>query len=84
MARLLRKKTKGISQRLANARSTREHLSRQMNAIGDYMNWFEATQARTSSGTFREYLRAAEQALEPEPRRHDPISVYLDALETQF
>ena len=33
---------------------------------------------------FREYLRAAEEATEPAPRRRDRISVYLDALETQF
>ncbi|HMJ06015.1 MAG TPA: hypothetical protein VK474_07140 [Chthoniobacterales bacterium] len=83
-ALLVRRKTRKIPRRLAELRETREHLSRQMNAIADYLNWFEATQARTLSGAFREYLRAAELAQEPEPRRRDPISVYLDALETQF
>jgi len=83
-ARLLVRKTKKIPQRLAEMRSTREHLRRKMSAIEDYMNWFEATQANTASGAFREYLRAAELAQKPEVRRRDPISVYLDALETQF
>lgn len=83
-ALLLRGRTRRISQRLAETRAMREHLNRQMNAIADYLNWFEATQARTSSGVFRGYLRAAELASEPEPRRRDPISVYLDALEAQF
>ena len=82
---LERRKTKRIPQRLAEARGTREQLSRRMSAIGDYMNWFEATQARTASGAFREYLKAAEIASErPLQRRRDPISVYLDAMEAQF
>jgi hypothetical protein len=48
------------------------------------MNWYEATQSRSASGAFREYMKAAELSLERERRRHDPISVYLDALEAQL
>ena len=44
---LQKRKTKRISQRLAQSRSTRELLTRRISAIGDYMNWYEATQART-------------------------------------
>jgi len=84
VAQLARGKTKKITERLAKARETREHIIRRMSAIGDYMNWYEATQARSASGVFREYLKAAELALEREPRRRDRISVYLDALEPQF
>lgn len=84
VAQLQRGKHKRLAQRLAEARGTREHLSRRMSAIGDYMNWFEATQARGSSGAFQEYLKAAELADARESRRRDPISVYLDALEAQF
>jgi hypothetical protein len=54
-----------------------------MSAIDDYLNWFEATQSRTVSGAFRDYMRAAELAQERQARRRDPISVYLDALEVQ-
>lgn len=81
--RLLRRKTPD-PRRLAELRAVREGLGRRMNDITDYLNWFEATQARVASGTFRDYLRAAEAASEPAPRRRDPISVYLDALEHQF
>ena len=83
VAQLLRRKAPK-PQRLAELRAMREDLSRRMSAIADYLNWFEATQPLVASGSFREYLRAAEEALEPAPRRRDPISVYLDALETQF
>ena len=55
-----------------------------MRKINDYMNWFEATKSRGPSGAFADYLKAADAVSEPEPRRRDPISVYLDVLETQF
>ncbi len=82
-ARLVDARTKKIPERLAEIRATREHISRRMSAIGDYLNWFEATQASTPSGAFRGYLKAAELALREQPHRHDPISIYLDAFEVQ-
>ena len=83
VAQLTRRKTWHAAQRLAAARAMREEISRTMEDIEDYMNWFEATQARTASGVFRNYFKAAELSLQPKPRRRDPISVYLDALEAQ-
>ena len=82
---LARKKSRRVTERLAELRAMREHIRRRMSAITDYMNWFEATQSRSTSGVFAEYMKAAELALEDQQsRRHDPISVYLDALEAQF
>ena len=82
---LQKQKTKRIAQRLGQARSTRELLTRRISAIGDYLNWYEATQSRTASGAFREYLKAADFATaRPLLRRRDPISLYLDAMEAQF
>jgi hypothetical protein len=80
---LSRKKTGRMGERLAELRGLREHIQRRMGAIDDYLNWFEATQSRTVSGEFRDYMRAAELAQERQTRRRDPISVYLDALEVQ-
>ena len=81
---LARGKTKRVAERLVRARETRELIQREMSAIGDYLNWFEATQSQTQSGLFAEYMSAAELAHERQPRRRDPISVYLDALEAQM
>jgi hypothetical protein len=82
---LQKRKTRHIAGRLAQARGTRELLIRRISAIGDYMNWYEATQLHTPSGAFREYLKAADFATaRPLQRRRDPISVYLDAMESQF
>jgi hypothetical protein len=36
------------------------------------------------SGAFSDYLKAASQSQVSAPRRRDPLSVYLDALEDQI
>ena len=78
-----RKRAK-IPQRLALIEETRARIGSRMTEIDDYMNWFEATQLPTSSGSFTNYLKAAGQSSEPEKRRRDALSVYLDAVEAQF
>src|SRR5580704_2947275 len=69
---------------LARLQTTRARLATRMSEIDDYMNWFEATQSRTKSGEFAEYLKAAQEQNEARPRRRDALSVCLDALEEQF
>ena len=76
-------KTNGVAARLARLKTSHEEISSRTHAIDDYMNWFEATQSKTRSGEFAEYLKAAARSLQAESRRRDPISVYLDVLETQ-
>jgi hypothetical protein len=83
-ALLARGKRRGIAKRLARLLTTRNRLAVRMNDIDDYMNWFEATQMTSGSGAFAGYLRAADEPQTPEPRRRDPLSVYLDALEDQL
>ncbi len=78
------KKPKRLPARLAELRSRREQIVRRMSAIADYLNWHEATQTRSFSGSFQAYHHAAEAAEERQVRRRDAISVYLDALESQF
>jgi hypothetical protein len=63
---------------------TRQQLAARMTEIDDYLNWFEATQMNSGSGNFTGYLKAADQSQVPAPRRHDPLSIYVDALEDQF
>ncbi len=82
-ALLIRRKTNKIPERLARIRGDREQITRLMTSIGDYMNWFEATQGQAVSGAFAEYMQAAEAGSNREPRRRDAISVYLDALQAQ-
>ncbi len=83
VALLVRGKRKAVMKRLSRLNFTREQLAARMTEIDDYMNWFEATQMSSRSGNFTGYLKAADQSQLPAPRRHDPLSVYIDALEDQ-
>jgi hypothetical protein len=77
-------KRRGIAKRLSHLEVTRKELVARMGEIDDYMNWFEATQMESQSGDFNDYLKAAHQSQVSAPRRRDPLSVYLDALEDQI
>jgi hypothetical protein len=83
-ALLVRGKTLDVPRRLDRLQKTRKAIASQMHEIDDYLNWFEATSLAGPSGEFADYLRAAERAAQPEQTKRDPISVYLDALQTQF
>jgi hypothetical protein len=82
-ALLARGKRKGIAKRLSYLDATRRQLAARIGEIDDYMNWFEATQMENESGTFSDYLKATNKSQLFAPRRRDPISIYLDALEDQ-
>lgn len=78
-------KRRRVAKRLAAVKSVHLKIARRVTEMDDYMNWFEATQLRTSSGDFKSYLRAAGASAETEEgRRRDALSVYLDAVEAQF
>jgi hypothetical protein len=81
---LIRGKTEGIARRLERVTASRKNTATQMRKIDDYLNWFEATKLRDPSEAFADYFKAAESAARPKERKRDPISVYLDAVETQF
>ena len=77
-------KKRGTVAHLARVEATRTKLAARMSEVDDYLNWCEATKSTTNSGVFASYLRSAEEQNDARPRRHDPLSVYLDALEEQF
>jgi hypothetical protein len=84
VALLARGKRRGLLKRLSRLELIQQQLAARMTEIDDYMNWFEATQMNSGSGNFTGYLKAVDQSQVPAPRRHDPLSVYVDALEDQF
>ena len=73
-----------MAQRLARIEETRGKLAIRMNDIDDYLNWFEATQAKSQSGMFADYLKSAVDHQRLPSRRRDALSVYLDSIESQF
>ncbi len=80
---LVRGKTRGIAARFERVASYRAIVEQQGTEIDDYLNWFEATQSRTSSGVFTQLFGANLQGEEALPRRRDAISVYLDSIEME-
>ena len=84
VALLARGKRRPVLKRLSRLDLTRQQLATRMTEVDDYMNWFEATQMSSGSGNFTDYLKAVDQSQGPVPPRHDPLSVYVDALEDQF
>ena len=78
-----RKRRGGLAKSLANSRALREKIVARMSEVDDFMNWYEATQAKTVSGAFGDYLRASTKN-DATPRRRDALSIYLDALEEQL
>jgi len=81
---LARGKRRGIAKRLLRLEQIRQQVAARMTEIDDYLNWFEATQMNSGSGNFTGYLKAVDQSQVQPPRRHDPLSIYVDALEDQF
>ena len=83
IALLARGKRRGVAKHLSHLDATRKQLAARMSDIDDYMNWFEATQMKNGSGNFTDYLKAVDQSQSSPSKRHDPLSVYVDALEDQ-
>ena len=85
VAALIRNRTGGVGQRLRELEARRRDALRQRDGIMDYVNWYEATQVPTQSGAFNEYFHASHQ-LDASQKIHrpDPISAYLDSLDTEF
>jgi hypothetical protein len=83
-ALLVKGKRKGLTARLAQLQASRAKLTTRTTEIDDYMNWFEATQSKTKSGAFADYLKAVQRQNEARPRRRNALSVYLDVVEEQF
>ncbi len=81
---LARGKTKRVSARLERVAGYRAAVDGQDHDMGDYINWFEATQLKTMSGAFSEVLKAAGEEQQGPPRRRDAISVYLDSIEASL
>ena len=85
VSELARGKTHRVDEALREIGNYRVMVVDRMDKIGDYLNWFEATQIPERSGAFDNYLKAA-SALEnaPAPKRDDAISKYIDQVNREF
>jgi hypothetical protein len=55
-----------------------------MQAMEDYIDWYEATQSEGLSGSFDEYLEVSRNLAKPPAPRHDPLSRYMNLMESEY
>jgi hypothetical protein len=74
-----------IAARLDELTATRQNIISMADRARDYMDWFEITRARETSGAFDDYLRLKQQLREgPKSLRNDPVTHMLDRFDTIF
>ena len=79
---LAENKPRGIKERLVKVQKYRDIVLKRTTEVADYMNWFEATQMRTQSTAFDNYLETARQLMKP-GQREDPITKFVDEMAAQ-
>lgn len=65
-------------------RREREEMLSQANRGRDYLDWFEITRARQTSGAFDDFLRLKQEMKEQRQARRDGVSSYLDRMDEVF
>jgi hypothetical protein len=80
---LARGKMRGVPERLHRIATSQVAIAQRENEIEDYLNWYEGTQIKATSGAFTQLLESDREEEEALPRRRDPISVYLDSIEIE-
>ena len=85
VAGLMRNRTDGVEDKLRQLATQRRDMLKYRDEISDYMNWYEATQAASQSGSFEDYFHTVRQlGATRVVHRPDAISVYLDGLGTEL
>ena len=59
-------------------------LTERANRGRDYLDWFEITRARETSGAFDDYLKLKEDLKDRKRNREDGLSDYLDRMDKVF
>lgn len=84
LASIARNRTGEVSAKLASLQETRNTMITRANRARDYLDWFEISRARETSGAFDDYLRLKERLKSNPHRRKDELSSYLDRMDRIF
>jgi len=84
LADIVRGKTAATAARLAKVAETRNTMRAREHQAHDYMDWFEITHARATSGVLEDYLKLKDRLNYAAPTRQDPVSLYLDGAQKIF
>ena len=81
---LARNQTEGLIERFASLEESRTIMRQKAIRGRDYLDWFEITRARETSGAFDDYQRLKERLKANPHRRKDDLSGYLDRMDRIF
>ncbi len=81
---LAKNKVKNAAERLAALDERRATMTAKALRARDYLDWFEITRARETSGAFDDYMRLKDGLKSNPHRRSDYLSRYLDRMEGIF
>ncbi len=81
---LVKNKTKDVEAQLKDLTERRSTMAAKVERARDYLDWFEITRARETSGVFNDYIRLKERLKSNPHRRDDPVSKYLDRMDEIF
>lgn len=77
-ALVTKKSTKNIASKLADLVKQREVMQQKFQRASDFLDWYEITRARQTTGAFDQYLKTKERINQGVQRKSDHISTYLD------
>lgn len=77
-------KTQDLAARLTALDERRAVMSAKALRARDYLDWFEITRARETSGVFDDYIRLKDRLKHKPHRRNDDLSSYLDRMDAIF
>ena len=84
LSSLARGKTEKVEASLASLDASRELMRSKAERAQDYLDWFEITRARQTSGDFDDYLRLKDRVNYRAVKREDDLSKYLDQMDGLF
>jgi hypothetical protein len=79
-----RGKRKGLAEKLEELTALRMEFVKMARDTEDYLHLYEANAPDYNSGAFDDYFKLFEKLKSSEPKKDDPISVYLDKLEKEW
>jgi hypothetical protein len=84
LAKITNEETKDIAKTMEGLAETRRNMVAKAERAKDFMDYFEITRARETSGEFEDYLKLKARLKENPKQRKDGMSEYLDLLDPLF
>ena len=81
---IAKNRTKDLAANLTALAERRATMVAKAQRARDYLDWFEITRARETSGAFDDYMRLKDRLKSNPHRRQDDLSKYLDRMDAIF